>query len=71
MGKLPNLEINKKSQGYIMKKKMYIFIISLLTFRLLDAEVVIQVREKEGTLKVIVKVQLEFRSLHWETHFLV
>ena len=31
MGKLPNLEINKKSQGYIMKKKMYIFIISLLT----------------------------------------
>jgi ribose transport system substrate-binding protein len=31
MGKLPNLEITNKSQGYIMKKKMYIFIISLLT----------------------------------------
>ncbi len=31
MGKLPNLEIKKKMQGYIMKKKMYIFIISLFT----------------------------------------
>ena len=52
-----------------MMKKMYIFIISLLTFGLLDAEAGIQVMDKEGHEKV--KVQLEFRSLHWEIHFLV
>ena len=59
MGKLPNLEIKKKMQGYIMKKKMYIFIISLLTLGIIgcgeaDNSSVDQESESKGTIGVSV-----------------
>jgi ribose transport system substrate-binding protein len=59
MGRLPNLEIKKKMQGYIMKKKMYIFIISLLTLGIIgcgeaDNSSVDQESESKGTIGVSV-----------------
>jgi ribose transport system substrate-binding protein len=59
MGRLPNLEIKKKMQGYIMKKKMYIFIISLLTLGIIGCgeagtSSVDQESESKGTIGVSV-----------------
>jgi len=59
MGKLPNLEINEKMQGYIMIKKMYIFIISLFTLGIMGCgdtgtSSVDQGSESKGTIGVSV-----------------